>query len=149
MSQNEVPAQLQGTSCHCTTLRKASRRISQFYDSLLAESGLKTTQRAILAQLRRVGSQSISHLADALVMDRGGLAHTLKPLQRDGLIRLDPDPTDGRSRLVSLTSAGLEKLHESDAHWAKAQQQFERKLGRTEAAELQVLLSRLVASEFE
>jgi hypothetical protein len=31
--------------CHCTELRKASRRISQLYETALAPSGLKTTQR--------------------------------------------------------------------------------------------------------
>ncbi|MGE0970887.1 MarR family winged helix-turn-helix transcriptional regulator [Klebsiella sp. WOUb02] len=149
MSQNEGIGASSGVSCHCTTLRKASRRLSQYYDSILAESGLKTTQRAILAQLRRAGSLSVSHLAEALVMDRGGLAHTLKPLQRDGLISIDADPSDGRSRLVSLTPAGREKLGESDASWARAQQQFEQKLGKAEALTLQALLSRLVAAEFE
>ena len=39
--------------CHCAAIRKASRRISQLYDAALAPSGLKTTQRAILAQIRR------------------------------------------------------------------------------------------------
>ncbi len=36
-----------GGGCNCTALRKASRRISQLYDTALAPSGLKTTQRAI------------------------------------------------------------------------------------------------------
>ena len=39
--------------CSCTALRKATRRISQLYDAALAPSGLKTTQRAILAQISR------------------------------------------------------------------------------------------------
>jgi hypothetical protein len=43
----------QASRCNCTALRKASRRISQLYDAVLAPSGLKTTQRAILAQIRR------------------------------------------------------------------------------------------------
>ena len=42
-----------GSGCNCTALRKASRRISQLYDTALAPSGLKTTQRAILAQIGR------------------------------------------------------------------------------------------------
>src|ERR1700756_127217 len=33
----------QASRCSCTTLRKASRRISQLYDAALAPSGLKTT----------------------------------------------------------------------------------------------------------
>ena len=35
----------EGSRCNCTALRKASRRISQLYDTALTESGLKTTQR--------------------------------------------------------------------------------------------------------
>ena len=66
--------------CHCTELRKASRRISQLYDTALAPSGLKTTQRAILAEIGRSEPTTVGALADALVMDAGGLAHTLKPL---------------------------------------------------------------------
>src|SRR3979411_82662 len=72
--------------CHCTELRKASRRISQLYDTALAPSGLKTTQRAILAELGRSERTTVGELAEALVMDPGALAHTLKPLERDSLV---------------------------------------------------------------
>ena len=69
-----------GKGCSCTTLRKATRRISQLYDTALAPSGLKTTQRAILAQIGRSEPTTVGELAGALVMDSGALAHTLKPL---------------------------------------------------------------------
>ncbi|HET9376277.1 MAG TPA: MarR family winged helix-turn-helix transcriptional regulator [Chthoniobacterales bacterium] len=78
----------QASRCSCTTLRKASRRISQLYDAALAPSGLKTTQRAILAQIRRSEATTVGNLAEALVIDAGALAHTLKPLERDGLISI-------------------------------------------------------------
>jgi len=41
-------------------------------------------------------------------MDAGGLAHTLKPLVRDGLVEIGVDPKDRRNRLIRLTSAGRE-----------------------------------------
>ena len=69
----------QSSRCSCTALRKASRHISQLCDAALAPSGLKTTQRAILAQIRRSEPATVDRLADALVMDAGALAHTLKP----------------------------------------------------------------------
>src|ERR1700687_6471239 len=72
--------------CHCTELRKASRRISQLYDTALAPSGLKTTQRAILAEIGRSEPTTVGALADALVMESGGLAHTLNPLPREKMI---------------------------------------------------------------
>ncbi|ENT4821176.1 MAG: MarR family winged helix-turn-helix transcriptional regulator [Klebsiella michiganensis] len=143
------PESSENAACHCTTLRKASRYLSQYYDSVLAASGIKTTQRAILAQLRREGSQSVSGLAEALVMDRGGLTHTLKPLQRDGLISLGADPDDGRSRLISLTDSGYKKLTETDAGWALAQRQVETQLGAKESMMLQALLTSVISSDFD
>lgn len=143
-----LPAPADGP-CHCTALRKASRRVSQLYDDALAASGLKTTQRAILAQLRRAGPLSISLLAEALVMDRGGLAHTLKPLQREGLLRLEQDPDDGRSRRVRLTEAGQRKLAETERAWAAAQAGFEQALGPEHAAALRALLAQLVVDDFQ
>src|ERR1700736_1240222 len=88
--------------CHCTELRKASRRISQLYDTALAPSGLKQTQRAILAQVGRSEPSAVGALADALVMDAGGLAHTLKPLTGEKLVAIAVDPQDRRNRLISL-----------------------------------------------
>jgi DNA-binding MarR family transcriptional regulator len=76
------------------------------YDAALAPSGLKTTQRAILAQISRCESTTVGGLAEALVMDAGELAHTLKPLERDGLVSIDVDRDDRRNRVVRLTPAG-------------------------------------------
>src|ERR1700716_1246380 len=86
--KDQVAGPGKGSVCNCTALRKASRRISQLYDAALAPSGLKTTQRAILAQIRRSEATTVGNLAEALVMDAGALAHTLKPLERDGLISI-------------------------------------------------------------
>src|SRR6201994_1091687 len=80
--------------CNCTALRKATRRVSQLYDAALAPSGLKTTQRAILAELGRSERATVGELAAALVMDAGALAHTLKPLERDGFLAVGIDRAD-------------------------------------------------------
>jgi DNA-binding MarR family transcriptional regulator len=115
----------QASRCSCTTLRKASRRISQLYDAALAPSGLKTTQRAILAQIRRSEATTVGNLAEALVMDAGALAHTLKPLERDGLISIDVDPDDRRNRAAKLTPADNARLSESDRLWENAHRGFD------------------------
>ena len=54
--------------CNCAALRKASRRLSQLYDSALAPSGLKSTQFAIFAELefRRGEPPTMRDLAKAL-----------------------------------------------------------------------------------
>ena len=139
---------INASRCNCTALRKATRRISQLYDTALAPSGLKSTQRTILAQLRRSEPTTVGQLAEALVMDAGALAHTLKPLERDRLIAVAVDPDDRRSRMITLTRPGRAKLAESDALWAKAQAGFEAAFGRVESDALRQALQLLVSDRF-
>jgi DNA-binding MarR family transcriptional regulator len=134
--------------CHCTMLRKASRRVSQLYDTALAESGLKTTQRAILAHIDRAGPTTVGALAEMLVMDAGGLAHSLKPLVRDRLVAVGPDPQDRRSRLLRLTTKGRAKLRRSDALWQAAQQGFEKGLSGVRSKALREAMRLLVSDRF-
>lgn len=134
--------------CNCTALRKATRRVSQLYDDALAPSGLKTTQRAILAQLGRSEPATVGELAAALVMDAGALAHTLKPLERDRLVAIAVDPDDRRNRLISLTRHGRAKLAETDALWAKAQAGFEAGFGRVKSEALREAMQFLVSDHF-
>jgi DNA-binding MarR family transcriptional regulator len=134
--------------CHCTLLRKASRRISQLYDAALAPSGLKTTQRAILAQIARSQPATVGALAEALVMDAGGLAHTLKPLVRDGLVVIGIDARDRRNRLIRLTSAGKARLKQSDTLWETAQRSFEKGFGGIQSKALREAMELLISNSF-
>jgi len=136
-------------SCNCTDLRKASRRITQIYDAALAETGLKITQRAILAQIARSEPTTVGNLAEALVMDSGALAHTLKPLQRDNLIAIAIDPSDRRNRLISLTPTGRTRLTASDAAWEQTQRAFESAFGKANAKALRKTLRLLASEDFE
>ena len=146
---NEMLDAVYGSKCHCTLLRKASRRVSKLYDVAMAPSGLKITQRAILSQIGRAGAVTVGKLADSLVMDPGALAHTLKPLERDGFIMTATDPLDRRSRLISLTEAGQAKLSQTDALLDKAQKSFETAIGGVETAALREALNLLISDGFE
>jgi len=148
MKTEGAAALAEGSRCHCTGLRKASRRISQLYDAVLAPCGLRTTQRAILAQLGRSQPTTVSALAEALVLDAGGLAHTLKPLDRDGLVAISVDPKDRRNRLIQLTRIGRAKLAESDALWEAAHRGFESTYGAKHSASLREAMRFLVSGEF-
>lgn len=134
--------------CHATSLRKATRRISQLYDAVLAPCGLRCTQRSILIQIARHQASALTELATILVIDRSALAQNLKPLEREGLIAVSVDPDDKRSRLVKLTQAGLDKLLESQALWEQAQQCFEKSLGPEQACELRELLARIAVLDY-
>ena len=138
----------QKSPCNCTALRKASRRVSQLYDSALEPCGLRTTQRAILNHIARGGTPSLGELAEALVMDRGALTHNLKPLERDGLLKINVDPQDRRNRVVSLTAAGRNKLEESARLWKRAQDGFEAAFGVVKSAALREALAYVVSEDF-
>jgi DNA-binding MarR family transcriptional regulator len=134
--------------CNCTSLRKASRRVSQLYDAILAPCGLRATQRAILSHIARSGIPSVGALAADLVLDRGALAHNLKPLERDGYVRQDVDPRDRRNRLISLTEEGRAKLRESDLLWARAQKKFDKAHGSARSVALREALALIVSDKF-
>jgi len=135
-------------ACNVTALRKATRRVSQLYDSALAPFGLRSTQRAILVYIARYGSPTMSELAAALVLDRSALNHNLKPLQRDGLVVTVVDEDDRRSRLIRLTKRGEAKVKESQAAWKDAQARFEASFGKDESASLRAALESIAAMEF-
>src|SRR5499425_3504027 len=115
--------------CNCLALRQASRHITQFYDQLLAPSGLRTTQFSILIRLKRAGPMTINALAKALVMDRTTLGRNILPLEREGLIDVVPGKRDRRSKELQLSEAGAARLRTALKGWAEAQAQFETVFG--------------------
>lgn len=135
--------------CNCFALRQASRYVSQFYDRVLAPTGLRTTQFSILAKLHRLGPMSINALAAELVMDRSTLGRNILPLERDGLIGIEAGESDRRSKKLSITKAGGERMRRARALWIDAQEQFEARLGAKRAAELRALMRAVVSSGLE
>lgn len=134
--------------CNGFALRKAVRRVGQLYDAVLAPCGLRATQHSLLSQIGRVGQPTLGELAEIMVMDRSALGHTLKLLERDGLVALLPNHRDRRSRLVALTEAGTAKLADSKRLWAAAQARFESALGTDEAAALRATLAGIASEAF-
>lgn len=110
--------------CNCFAVRKAARRISRFYDGFLQPTGLRVTQFLILAALAKVQSASVNELAERLDLERTAMGKTLGPLDRDGLIRIEPSPSDGRFRLVMLAPEGRRVLQDAFPLWRQAQQRL-------------------------
>jgi DNA-binding MarR family transcriptional regulator len=73
-------------------------------------SGLTPTSTAALATIERYGPLTPSELAEIERVKRPTMTRTLGCLEREGLIERTPDPTDGRSFLVSVNGAGRERL---------------------------------------
>lgn len=134
--------------CNGATLRKASRRVTQLYDGVLAPCGLTISQRSVLVHVQRAGSPTMSELAYAMVLDRSALAHNLKPLEREGYLVQTKDAKDGRSRRVTLTPTGRAKLNEANLLWRKAQGRFEKAYGPDRSEALRFALADIFSDEF-
>jgi DNA-binding MarR family transcriptional regulator len=143
MSETELRPEL----CNCLAIRQAARHVTQFYDQYLAPVGLRTTQFSMLAKLKRLGPMPIKVLARELVMDRTTLGRNILPLEREGLIAIEPGRTDRRSKEVRLTDAGAARLKAGVKKWALAQAQFEAGFGSRRTVELRALLKAVTESE--
>src|ERR1700741_3142365 len=137
--EGQVP---KANRCNAFAAKKAARRLSLMYDTVLAPVGLKSSQYGILSELHSRGAAlpTVHELAEELVMDRSTLGQNLRPLERDELITLLTDPKDRRVRLIALTKLGLAKLNEAAKYWRIAQDCFEANFGKQEAADLRSVL---------
>ena len=134
--------------CNCFAVRAAARHVSQSYDQFLAPTGLRTTQFSMLAKLKRKGPLTINTLAEDMAMDRTTLGRNILPLERDGLIRIEPSASDRRAKELHLTKAGEKRLQAALKGWSQAQARFETVFGAKRAADLRALLRAAVASQF-
>ena len=132
--------------CNCLAIRQAARYVTQFYDQYLAEAGLRTTQYGILAKLKRHGPMSINALAALLVMDRTTLGRNVRPLEREGLIAIEQDAQDRRSKVLRLTLSGASRFERAHKSWAEAQRRFEDAYGSKKATELRRSLRAVITS---
>src|SRR5215510_4797195 len=146
-SPNTVP-KVRLATCNCLALRQAARHVTQFYDQVLAPSGLRTTQFSVLAKLHHQGPMTINTLAKELVMDRTTLGRNILPLQRDGLIAAVRGTTDRRSKELHLTKAGETRLRAATKLWAMAQGRFEAVFGAPRASALRAVLREVSVKEF-
>jgi DNA-binding MarR family transcriptional regulator len=126
--------------CNCFYARKAARYLTQIYDTILAPSGVRSTQYMILAVLHERGALSINELADVMVMDRTTMGKNLKPLERDGMIAVNVSEADRRSRMAALTKSGAEVLKRAYPLWERAHSEFQKKHGKQFSKDLRDML---------
>ncbi len=136
-SRQPSPEQVQqleriGSLCLCANLRRASRAITSLYDQFLQPSGLLATQFILLAALGGQAAIALTPLSEKLGMDPTTLARNLKPLERDGLVQI-LSGADRRTRVLSLTPRGQDRLALALPLWAQAQTAVISQLGAERA----------------
>jgi DNA-binding MarR family transcriptional regulator len=89
---------------------RITRRLIEAERPLLAAHGLTMWGYIALGRLSLGPSETQHALATAIGHDKTRLIGVLDELESTGLIARDRDPSDRRARLVSITSAGRERL---------------------------------------
>jgi DNA-binding MarR family transcriptional regulator len=87
---------------------RTARRLRQ--EAAGGESELTPTSTSALATVERHGPLTPSELAQIERVRRPTATRTLRVLLDAGLVERTPDPSDGRSALVSVNAAGRERL---------------------------------------
>ncbi len=126
-------------ACTCTHIRKAARVITQFYDTFLQPSGLRMTQFIVLVVVALSEQETVMQVAEKLAMDRSALARSLKSLQEQGLLTVEPG-RDRRTRVIWLTQEGRQALTQTLPSWRQAQEQLVIHFGEQQARLLRASL---------
>lgn len=131
--------------CLCLHLQRAARAIGRRFDEVLRPLGLSNGQFSLLMALNRPVAPTIGQVADTLAMDRTTLTANIKPLERRGLVRVDTDQRDKRSRRLSLTDEGRGLLIKAVPVWRSKHDEIDRLTAETPPELLLDVLSKLSA----
>ena len=116
-------------NCVCFNLRRATRAVTQFYDSEMRRHGIRPTQGTILSSLHARESWNMAELSDWLGMDRTTLVRNLRPLQRDGLVQIGGGGRGNRVELA-ITAKGRKQIEKITPAWRSAQRAAVKTLGQ-------------------
>lgn len=101
-------------------LSKAARSVGDRAHESIAQSGLGTTDFAILEALLHKGSMPVNTIGKKLLLTSGSITVAVDRLVAKGYVARNDDPNDRRVRVVELTKAGravigpVYKRHEQD-----------------------------------
>lgn len=114
--------------CTCFNVRRASRAVTEYYDGVMAPSGVKATQFTMLGAVALMGPASVTRLAEHLALDRTTLTRNLKVLAQEGLVSISAGE-DRRERVVRLTDEGQAAIDRATPLWHEAQSALVDKFG--------------------
>ena len=127
-------------------ISRIARGLARIGDARLREIGFATAQLPVLTALKNGEQLSQTALARWAKVEQPTMAQLLARMERDGLIRREPDPDDRRSSLVSLTSQARANLPAGQAILMQGNKDATRGLSADEIKTLVALLSRVLAN---
>lgn len=130
--------------CGSFNLRRASRAATRLYDEILQPTGLRSTQIAVMVVLAMEPEISQVRLARELVLSPSTLSRTVRPLERDRLVKAHGGGR--RGKCLTLTARGRNALLAAIPYWRKAQREFTGLVGTEDWDTLSKQLSKAVSA---
>ena len=115
--------------CPAFHLRKVARAVTRVFDDMLHRCGIRATQLHILNSILLADPPTITHVADDLVMDRTTLTRNLRPLEKLGLLTIEPGE-DRRTRVLAVTTEGKRAMAEAFAVMEEARGRIKNYVGQ-------------------
>ncbi|SBT90478.1 DNA-binding transcriptional regulator, MarR family [Streptomyces sp. DI166] len=111
----------------------------------LAEAGFDDFTPAQARVMQRVGPEGtrLTELAEQAQITKQTAGFLVDQLERAGYVRREPDPTDGRARLVCLADKALAAKEVADSVVAEVEREWEEHLGRRRMKQLREALTLL------
>jgi DNA-binding MarR family transcriptional regulator len=134
-------------TCLCVRVQRAARALARHFDDALRPVGLTHGQYSLLAALNQDEPPIMSETAAALAMDRTTLTANLKPLERDGIVKIAIDQKDKRSRRLVITAKGRAKLKAAFPLWKAAHEMIDNAVGITRVDRLRADLRAIAQME--
>ncbi len=125
-------------------ISRAARGLARVGDTRLRPLGMSTSQLPVLAALKDGAKLTQTELARWGKVEQPTMAQMLARMARDGLIQREPDPADGRSSLISLTSEAMAKQPEARAILEQGNRDATRGFTPQEVETLIALLKRVI-----
>ena len=129
--------------CVVQNLRRASRLVSRRYERALKPVNLTSSQFTIFQSL--AGRAGLPHglMAEILGFEQTTLTRLLKPLEKRGLVLIEPNPKDRREKIVKQTKQGEELFKEAKRLWRVEQNKSLGELDDAEWVAMKAALKRL------
>jgi DNA-binding MarR family transcriptional regulator len=115
-------------ACAGWNSRLAARRISQFLDRALQDTGMSAAQLGLMAQIAAAADDTLGALARSTGLEQSTLSRNLRTLEGQGLIEIAVVESDLRRRAVWLTETGARRLEAAIPLWRKAHAKLARHL---------------------
>lgn len=130
-------------------ISRIARAFARIGDMRLRELGFATAHLPVLTALRDGARLSQTELARWAKVEQPSMAQLLARMERDGIIRREPDPRDRRSSLIALTDEARVKLPAGRAILEAGNREAMSGLSDEEVATLIGLLQRVLANAEE